>query len=291
MPFTISHVAAVLPFARPLARWRLLSAAIIGSMVPDFGLLMPWRPLRIETHSAIGLLTFCLPVGLAAFWIFQLLIKTPVTEILPNATYARWRSFAAPADIRSLTQWVLAACGVEVGAMTHLVLDAFTHEGARGVRMIPVLDDPLLDIAGHHLIGARFLQDASSLIGLGFVLVIVAYGLRSGRGGDAVPVRKLQPVERYVWIIAYLVMTLLLAVLFLVIRRPHFLAGRSLAVVVGNYAIAALRGFAAALIVVSLSLILRLRAHRKGPRVTKHPELAKLLAVVGSTARRIARRR
>ncbi len=44
MPFTISHAAAVLPFARLLARWRLLSATIIGSMVPDFGLLLPWRP-------------------------------------------------------------------------------------------------------------------------------------------------------------------------------------------------------------------------------------------------------
>ena len=41
MPFTISHAAAVLPFIRPLARWRLLSAAVIGSMVPDFGWCKP----------------------------------------------------------------------------------------------------------------------------------------------------------------------------------------------------------------------------------------------------------
>ena len=32
-------------------------------MVPDFGFLMPWRPARIETHSAVALLTFCLPVA------------------------------------------------------------------------------------------------------------------------------------------------------------------------------------------------------------------------------------
>jgi hypothetical protein len=262
MPFTISHVAAVLPFSRPLARWRLLSATIIGSMVPDFGLLLPWRPARIETHSAIGLLTFCLPVGLATFWIFQLLIKTAVTEVLPNGTYARWQSFAAPADLRSFTQWVLAACGVELGAITHLILDAFTHEGARGVRMIPMLDDPMVDIAGHHLMGARLLQDVSSLIGLAFVLAVVTYGLRPGRRGDVVPTRTLRPIERYAWIVAYAVMTLVLAGLFLVIRRPHFLASGSLAIVVGNYAIAALRGFAAALVAVSLSLILRLRANR-----------------------------
>jgi hypothetical protein len=191
MPFTISHAAAVLPFARPLARWRLLSATVIGSMVPDFGFLMPWRPARIETHSAWGLLEFCLPVGLATFWIFQQLVKTPIVAILPDAPYARWRAFAEPARIGSLEQWAFAALGVLAGAVTHLVWDGFTHEGARGVRMIPVLDDPV-DIAGHRLAGARLLQDGSSLIGLVIVIAIVAYALRTD-GTQTVPERSLRP--------------------------------------------------------------------------------------------------
>jgi hypothetical protein len=262
MPFTISHVAAVLPFSRPLARWRLLSATIVGSMVPDFGFLMPWRPARIETHTVIGLVTFCLPVGVATFWIFQLLIKTAVMEILPDATYSRWHRFAAPAEIGSVTQWLLAACGVLAGATTHLVWDAFTHEGARGVRMIPALDDPIVDIAGHHLVGARLLQDVSSLIGLAIVLAVVLYGLRRGRREER-PARTLPAGERYSWILAYLVMALLLAGLFLVARHPRYAAGASLALMVGNYAIAALRGFAASLVVVSLCLGIRLRANHK----------------------------
>jgi hypothetical protein len=263
MPFTISHVAAVLPFSRPLARWRLLSATVIGSMVPDFGILMPWRPARVETHSAVGLLTFCLPVGLATFWIFKQLMKTAVVEILPDATYARWRRFASPADIGSLKQWLLGACGVLAGAITHLVWDAFTHEGARGVRMIPLLDEPIVYIAGHHLIGARLLQDVSSLIGLAIVFVVVAYGLRPGRPVEGMPARRLRPVERYGWLLAYVVMAMVLAGLFLIIRRPVEVSGHSLALVIGNYAIAALRGFAAALVVVSLSLSIRLRTNAK----------------------------
>src|SRR5450631_1749846 len=123
MPFTISHAAVVLPFSRPLARWRLLSATVIGSMVPDFGFLMPWRPPRVETHTAIALLTFCLPVGLMTFWMFQKFVKTGMMEIVPTATYARWQRFASPADIGSLRQWVAAACGVLAGAFTHLVWD------------------------------------------------------------------------------------------------------------------------------------------------------------------------
>ena len=112
MPFTISHAAIVLPFSRPLARWRLLSAVVIGAMVPDFGLFFPWHMRRFETHSAIGLLTFCLPVGMATYWLFQYLIKTPVIEVLPEGAYARWRPLSSPADFSSVRPWIFAACGV-----------------------------------------------------------------------------------------------------------------------------------------------------------------------------------
>lgn len=268
MPFTISHVAVVLPFSRPLARWRLLSATVIGSMVPDFGLFMPWRPPRVETHSAIGLLTFCLPVGLATFWVFQELIKRPVMEVLPDGPYARWQRFAASADIGSVVQWLLAACGVVAGAVTHLVWDGFTHEGARGVRMIPILEDPIVDFAGRRLAGARLLQDVSSLIGLSVVLAVVAYGLRSGRlrpgaNGAADPAagsRWLRARERHGWILAYALVSVALGVLFLVSRHPWHPGTQALSLMIGNSAVAALRGFGAALIAVSLCLRVRLRS-------------------------------
>ncbi|HMA00012.1 MAG TPA: DUF4184 family protein [Steroidobacteraceae bacterium] len=261
MPFTISHVAAVAPFSRPLARWRLLSATIIGSMVPDFGFLMPWRPARVETHSAIALLTFCLPVGLATFWIFQRMIKAVVMEVLPDHTYSRWRPLAAPADIRSPRQWILAALGIVAGAITHLVWDAFTHEGARGVRMIPVLDDPVVDFAGHRLVGLRLFQDGSSLVGLAVVLAVIIYGLRRHSGPEETPVRMLRPRERHAWILTYAATGLLLAGLFFVLRRPSYVFAHAIGFVIGNFAIATLRGFAAALILVSLGLNVRLRAN------------------------------
>jgi hypothetical protein len=230
-------------------------------MVPDFGFLMPWRPARIETHSAIALLTFCLPVGLATYWIFQRMIKTAVLEALPDHTYSRWRPLAAPANFWNLKQWVLAASGILAGATSHLVWDAFTHEGARGVRMIPALDDPIVDIAGHRLMGARLLQDVSSLIGLAVVLGVVIYGLRRNSAADEeVPARMLPPRERHRWMLTYAVTALLLAGLFLIMRRPSHLFGHSLAPLIGNFAIAALRGFAAALVLVSAGLSARLRA-------------------------------
>jgi len=54
---------------------------------------------------------------------------------------------------------------------------------------------------------------------------------------------------------------LLFGGLCLLIRPPHYEAGKSLAIVIGNYAIATLRGAAAAVLVVSLGLTRRLRAN------------------------------
>jgi Domain of unknown function (DUF4184) len=259
MPFTISHAAAVLPFSRFLARYRLLSAAIIGSMAPDFSRLTPWHPARFETHSAISLLTYSLPVGLACYWIFQLLMKTPLMELLPDGAYSRWREFAGPAQYSSLRQWILAACGVLAGAVTHLVWDAFTHEGARGVRMIPELNDPMVAIGSHHLAGTRLVQDASSLLGLLLVVAIFAYSLRRGRGAGSAGPRALRAGERRVWIAAYVLAAAALSGGLFLMKFPEGFAAQGLTQVDGA-AIAVLRGLAAALFSVSLCLNWRLRA-------------------------------
>jgi hypothetical protein len=256
MPFTISHVAAVLPWARPLARWRLLSAAIIGSMAPDFGFFSPWRPPRFETHSVDALLTFCLPAGLAAYWLFQGVMRTPLLELLPPGAYARWQTSAEPADYQSPRQWLFATLGILVGAVTHLVWDAFTHEGSRGVRMIPALDDPV-DIGGHHLDGARLLQDGSSILGLIAVIAVLAYSLRSGRPEERSRPRRLAPRERHRWILAYFLVAGALSVAFFVFRHqpPLLITGRLLS----SAAIAALRGIGIALVITSATLAARLR--------------------------------
>jgi hypothetical protein len=256
MPFTISHAAAVLPFSRLLARWRLLSAVVIGAMVPDFGLFFPWRMPRIETHSVAALFAFCLPVGMAAYWAFQYLIKAPVLEVLPEGAYARWRPYSSPADFASIRQWILVAFGVLAGALTHLVWDAFTHENARGVRLIPWLEEPI-DIGAHHLAAVRLLQDGSSLIGLAVVLGLIVYGLRPG-GDQPVRPRPLRAAERRLWVAAYMVAAFGLSALWW--QSEPAPAHHFLALAANRMAVAALRGLATALLCISLILDWRLRA-------------------------------
>ena len=259
MPFTISHAAIVLPFSRPLARWRLLSAVVVGAMVPDFGLFFPWRVHRFETHSAMALLTFCLPVGMAAYWIFQYVIKMPVVQVLPEGAYARWRPFADPVDFASIRQWILAACGVLAGATSHLVWDAFTHENARGIRMIPWLEEPVVDIGSHRVAGVRLLQDGSSLIGLVIVLGLVWYGLRRGRESP-LPSRLVGLAERRLWVMAYIVAAIALSAAWILWARVGERPGHTITAFANGIAVAALRGGAMALLSISLALTWRLRA-------------------------------
>jgi hypothetical protein len=261
MPFTISHAAVVLPFSRLLARWRLLSAVVIGAMVPDFGLFFPWHIYRFETHSFLALLTFCLPVGLATYWAFEYLIKTPILEVLPEGAYARWRQFCSPAEFGSVRQWLLAACGVLGGAVTHLVWDGFTHENARGIRMIPWLEEPIVEIGNHRMGGIRLLQDGSSLIGLVIVLAFVWYGLRRGRE-QAVPGRPLGPAERRIWVLIYVVAAVGLSFAWVSWARVGEPVGHSIKATATGIAVAALRGLAMALLCTSVALDWRLRALR-----------------------------
>src|SRR5271156_1771369 len=269
MPYTISHAAVVLPFSRLLARWRLLSAAVIGAMVPDFGLFFPWRVYRFETHSVTALLTFCLPVGMATYWLFQYVIKSPMLEVLPDGAAARWRPFSSRADIHDARQWILAAFGVLAGAVTHLVWDAFTHENARGIRMIPWLEDPVVDIGRHRLAGVQLLQDGSSLLGLVIVIGLVWHGLRGG-GEASVPSRPLRPAERRVWVAIYVAAAVGLgAACWLWARsmspghsiRPVVMAVPGINGITA-IAVACLRGLALALLCTSMALDWRLRALR-----------------------------
>jgi hypothetical protein len=261
MPFTISHVAAVLPAARFLRRGRVLSAVVIGSMVPDFGWLLPWRPERFETHSAIALVTWSLPVGLATYWIFQYLIKTPVREILPDAAYGRSLPYAPIARITALEQWLIAAGGILVGAVTHLIWDGFTHEGARGVRMIPAIDEWGFAVGGRPVPGPRFLQDVSSLLGL---LVVVWLLWRAWRAPSPTPIgaRRLPSAQRMTWIAAYMLTAVAVGMADLLLvhsNEPYGLRGGP----ISHAAIAGLRGLAASALAVSACLSLWLQRQRR----------------------------
>jgi Domain of unknown function (DUF4184) len=218
MPFTISHIAAVLPAHQQLRRWGFFSAAIVGTMVPDFGFLLPVPLTRAATHSAVALFTFSLPTGLLAFWTFQLLIKPAWCVVLPGSWRVRLRAEHPAARLGDWRAWLGAAAAVLAGAITHLVWDAFTHEDGRGVQMLPFLEGYGPDIEGHTLHLYRWLQHASSVVGL----LLVAWAawrwshgeIRGDLAGAEARGRwlrsELGAAERHTWLAAYLLIPAML---------------------------------------------------------------------------------
>ncbi|HEY6451981.1 MAG TPA: DUF4184 family protein [Steroidobacteraceae bacterium] len=263
MPFTVSHVAAVLPAHRALSRLHLLSAAVIGSMVPDFGWLVPVYPGGFRPHSLPGLFTYCLPVGLAAYWLTLRLIKPAMLGIIPDGAYVRVREADASAPPPGVRGWLYTALVILLAAITHLVWDAFTHENAAGVRMFPVLTDYAPEWGGHTLQFYSWLQYGSSVFGLAVVIVALVLWLRHVPQSTGRPLRLLGIPERRLWASLYILLPLLCVPITLWQSRGPAMGSIALSIWLERFAVAGMRASAVSLLL--LSLLLRARLARMKP--------------------------
>jgi hypothetical protein len=90
MPFTLAHPAIIMPLQKPISRYQgLLSALIIGSMIPDFSYFLPLGVTRYDSHQWLALLWFCLPVGLIFYLVYHTLLVPVVYSFLPKAFKSR----------------------------------------------------------------------------------------------------------------------------------------------------------------------------------------------------------
>jgi hypothetical protein len=212
MPFTVSHIAAVLPLHKPLRRLGLVSAAAIGAMSPDLDLVLPIHLTREQTHGRMALLTFCLPVGLAVWALFQALIKPALIEVLPNRIYSRLVAEHAGTRLKSMKVWLQAAAAILFGALTHIVWDGFTHENTHG---LPLLSVPWEGGAepGSARPPIGWLQHASTVLGALAVLLALWLWVSRAKHPDPSPQRRLDPRERQRWLALYLLIPVLLVAL------------------------------------------------------------------------------
>ena len=80
MPFTLSHPAAAVPFAK---RGLALSALVVGSMAPDFPYFFPLPISSYFSHSILGIGLVNVPLGLILLWLFHRILKYPLLLLLP----------------------------------------------------------------------------------------------------------------------------------------------------------------------------------------------------------------
>ncbi|MEV6398947.1 DUF4184 family protein [Streptomyces sp. NPDC051907] len=151
MPFTLSHVAAVLPGIRSDGSGRgplLASALVMGSLAPDMTYFAATAvPGAMEfgafTHALPGLLTVdaAITAAMVALW---LILRDPLAALLPVRMQGRvlacvqGRGRGADGPAAFALRFYLSAV---VGSATHLVWDAFTHHDRWGTRLLPVLNE------------------------------------------------------------------------------------------------------------------------------------------------------
>ena len=183
MPFTLSHAAAVLPAVRTdgSGRGRLVPAVLVaGSFAPDMtyyaaSAVSGAMEFGDVTHSFPGVFTVDVLVAWALVGLW-LLLREPLVALLPRAWQPRpaalLRCGAPRARVRpSLVAWWYVSAAL--GALTHVVWDAFTHLDRWGMRLFPVLDR---EFAGFPLYW--YLQYGGSAVAAVVIAVWLARALR-----------------------------------------------------------------------------------------------------------------
>jgi hypothetical protein len=183
LPFTLSHAAAVLPAVRGdgSGRGRLVPAVLIaGSFSPDMtyyaaSLVSGAMEFGDVTHSFAGVFSVDVLIAWALVGLW-LLVREPLVALLPRARQgpaaALLRCGSPRARVRpSLVGWWYVSAAL--GALTHVVWDAFTHLDRWGMRVFPVLGR---EIAGSPLYW--YLQYGGSAVAAVVIAVFLARALR-----------------------------------------------------------------------------------------------------------------
>ena len=171
MPFTLAHPAVVLPLPRLLRRTVLLSALVVGSVVPDLWYVLPGFG-RSDGHSLKGLLHFCLPVGLVLWLYWRLLLARAVTWLFPPRVREHLDPF-----VRSPWRWsdiLTAPLSIVIGALSHIGWDFLTHDAHGEFLQAP---ETVRVLGREHTFQTLF-QSGSSVLGCVFIVLWLLVLLR-----------------------------------------------------------------------------------------------------------------
>lgn len=194
MPLTVAHTVAAIPLRRPLGRLGVLSALVIGSVMPDVPLFLTLSLNRNLTHTFFGLVWFCLPVGVVSYLLYDHLLDRPLRALMPEALQRRLAPLGDPPRPHVWSPAVLVS--LLVGATTHVLWDSFTHGQEAGVgEWIPLLETRLFRISGYTVYVFSVLQHLSSAIGTMVLAVWIWRWYRRAPEG-ALPAGGLTPAVR-----------------------------------------------------------------------------------------------
>ena len=178
MPWTFAHPAAVLPLRRLCPRWLSLPGLVIGSLTPDLGYYGGQLGLASFSHTPLGIVVCCLPLGLL---LLALLLRfcRPLTILLPAPHRQLVRSHCQSPEHRVWIGFAIAVQSILLGAISHVLWDSFTHADRWGVSLLPFLNLHVFDAGDRQIRVFNVLQHLSTAVGLAAIVLVYRRAVRA----------------------------------------------------------------------------------------------------------------
>jgi hypothetical protein len=164
MPLTFAHPAAAIPLQKLFGRFGFLPALAIGSMVPDLPYFVPIAINHHLGHNVPALFWFCVPVGLAMYWLFEYFLKQPFISLCLFTFQSRL--VASPVTKASMAAILWS---ILIGASTHLLWDSFTHPNSPWLQYLPFLENQLFSLGNYKVYVFKIFQHGGTFVGLGLI--------------------------------------------------------------------------------------------------------------------------
>jgi hypothetical protein len=164
----------------------VLSALIVGSLTPDIQYFTSYPNVSRFSHTVPGVFVFCVPVGLLFLWTFHRVLKLPLISLMPPSQRPHLVAASREFSFRPLSRLLWIVLSLVLGALTHLVWDAVTHEGGEVLQPLARLDAYLQSwpafASGY---GYDLMQHGSTLLGAVAMFLWYRGWLRHARTGEA----------------------------------------------------------------------------------------------------------
>jgi len=171
MPFTFCHPAIILPLTK--SKKLSTTALIIGSTAPDFEYFLRMDMVRSHSHDFWAIFYFNIPLTIVLYFIFQLIVKTPLINNSTSFFYSRFdRLKVKKIDLLSLKNLAIVTVSAGIGNFSHILWDSFTHKEGLFEGYLPILMNKV-NLFNTEYFVFQTLQFWSSIIGGIYILYFI----------------------------------------------------------------------------------------------------------------------
>lgn len=127
MPFTLAHPIAAAPIWFCSKRILNLPGLLVGSMIPDIEYFIALKTTKTIGHTFSGIFMQGVPYSIVILFIIRYVLARPLMALLPQRLASRLSTVSSYSPL-TFSGSVNIIASIVIGATSHLIWDAFTHE-------------------------------------------------------------------------------------------------------------------------------------------------------------------